>query len=223
MDELLSSFKIQVPTGIYKKDPQTSKLGKKIIEHSILLISKHGFESFNFKKLGIKISSNESSIYRYFESKHHLLMYLTSWYWTWIEYQLVLETFAIKQKSEKLKKSIEIVTRTIKQDSNYNFINEVELNKIIINENSKSYLTINVDDINKEGFFSPYKQVVKRLSVIIKDFDINYKYPLSLANSVIDGALHQHYFRNHFKTITECENETSVTNFYQDLIFNTLT
>ena len=64
---------------------------------------------------------------------------------------------------------------------------------------------------------------MKRLSVIIKDFDINYKYPLSLANSVIDGALHQHYFRNHFKTITECENETSVTNFYQDLIFNTLT
>ena len=92
MNPLLPNIKIEVPLGIYLKDPETSALGKKIVEHSILLIEEIGFEDFNFKKLGQLISSNESSIYRYFESKHKLLIYLTSWYWSWIEYQLVLET-----------------------------------------------------------------------------------------------------------------------------------
>ena len=51
-----------------------------------------GFENFTFKKLGEQIGSNESSIYRYFESKHKLMLYLSSWYWAWIEYRLVFAT-----------------------------------------------------------------------------------------------------------------------------------
>jgi len=89
MINLLSNLKISVPDKIFIKDPESSDLGKRIIEHSILLIDEIGFDSFTFKKLGVKIGSNESSIYRYFESKHKLLLYLTSWYWAWIEYQLV--------------------------------------------------------------------------------------------------------------------------------------
>ncbi len=107
MKNLLSVLKISVPEKIYIKDPETSDLGKRIIEHSILLIDEIGFESFTFKKLGSKISSNESSIYRYFESKHKLLLYLTSWYWAWLEYQLVIETFSISNKQEKLEKAID--------------------------------------------------------------------------------------------------------------------
>ncbi|MGK0414670.1 MAG: AcrR family transcriptional regulator, partial [Polaribacter sp.] len=78
MKSLLSILKISVPDKIYIKDPETSDLGKRIIENSILLIYEIGFESFTFKKLGKKIGSNESSIYRYFESKHKLLLYLSS-------------------------------------------------------------------------------------------------------------------------------------------------
>ena len=85
MKTLLSNIKIEIPTGIYLKDPESSTLGKKIIENSIILLEEIGFEDFNFKKLGANIGSNESSIYRYFESKHKLLMYLTAWYWGWVE------------------------------------------------------------------------------------------------------------------------------------------
>ena len=73
MINLLSNLKIAVPEKIYVKDPESSILGKRIIEHSIILINDIGFDSFTFKKLGEKIGSNESSIYRYFESKHKLL------------------------------------------------------------------------------------------------------------------------------------------------------
>ena len=124
MKNLLSVLKITVPDKIYIKDPETSDLGKRIIENSIILINEIGFESFTFKKLGKKIGSNESSIYRYFESKHKLLLYLSSWYWAWLEYQLVLETFSISDKKEKLEKAITITTRTVEEDSNFSHINE---------------------------------------------------------------------------------------------------
>jgi hypothetical protein len=67
MENLLPNFKIQVNDKLYLKDPETSDLGKKILEKSILLIDEIGLEHFTFKKLGQSINSNESSIYRYFE------------------------------------------------------------------------------------------------------------------------------------------------------------
>ena len=82
MQNILSNIIISVNDKLYVKNPETSELGKKIIEQSILLIDEIGFENFTFKKLGEKINSNESSIYRYFESKHKLLLYLSSWYFS---------------------------------------------------------------------------------------------------------------------------------------------
>ena len=222
MDKLLSSIKIEVPSAIYLKDPETSALGKKIVENSIIQIEAMGFEDFNFKKLGQFIGSNESSIYRYFESKHKLLIYLSSWYWSWIEYQLVIETFSIDNPKDKLYKAIEVVTRTTKQDNNYSHINEVLLNTIIINENSKSYLTKDVDSSNKEGHFMPYKKVIQRLSEIISKFNCTYPYPLSLASTIVESALHQQFIKIHFKSITNCSEQITPTEFFQDLTFKTL-
>ena len=118
MNDLLLSLKIQVNNKIYVKDPETSSLGRKIIQESIILIDEIGFENFTFKKLGERIGSNESSIYRYFESKHKLLVYLSSWYWSWIEYKLVFETNNIENSMEKLIKAISIVTEKIEDDKN---------------------------------------------------------------------------------------------------------
>jgi AcrR family transcriptional regulator len=222
MKSLLSSIKISVPEKIYLKDPETSELGKNLIEHSILLINDIGFDSFTFKKLGTLIGSNESSIYRYFESKHKLLLYLTSWYWAWIEYQLVFETHNLSNTKEKLQKAIEVVTRTIKQDSNYSHINETILNRIIINENSKSFLTKAVDKENKDGYFIVYKRVVTRLKDMIISVNPNYKFASSLASTIIEGSLHQHFLKDHFTSITDCNTSEDPTKFLSDLTLNIL-
>ena len=222
MNSLLLNLKISVPEKIYVKDPESSELGKRIIQYSIILINEIGFESFTFKKLGVRIKSNESSVYRYFESKHKLLLYLSSWYWAWLEYQLVFETHNIINKKEKLEKAIEIVTRTIKEDSNFSHINEVLLNKIIINENSKSILTKEVDQENKDGYFIIYKRIVQRLRDIITEISPQYNYPSSLASIIIDGSLHQHFLKDHFVSITDCEKNATPTNFLIDLTLNTL-
>lgn len=222
MNILLSNLKISVPEKIYVKDPESSDLGKRIIENSILLINEIGFDAFTFKKLGTLIGSNESSIYRYFESKHKLLLYLSSWYWAWIEYQLVFETHSISDKKEKLVKAIEVVSRTSEEDSNFSHINEVLLNQIIINENSKSFLTKEVDQENKEGYFVIYKRIVQRLKTIINEVNPEYEFALCLASTIIDGSLHQHFLKDHFTSITDCKENISPTDFYINLTQNTL-
>lgn len=222
MKSLLSNIKIVVPEKIYIKDPETSALGEKIIQYSIELIDQMGFESFTFKKLGTHIKSNESSIYRYFESKHKLLLYLSSWYWSWIEYQLVFETHNTTDAKDKLIKAIDTVTRSIVEDSNYNHINEVTLQRIMINENFKSFLTKEVDQENKEGYFIVYKRIVSRLNDMILEVNPNYKYSLSLASTLTEGSLHQHFLKDHFKTLTNCNGQRTPTTFFTKLILDTI-
>ncbi|WP_407557276.1 TetR/AcrR family transcriptional regulator [Winogradskyella sp. 4-2091] len=222
MKSLLSNLKIAVPDKIYIKDPESSSLGKRIIEHSILLIDEIGFDNFTFKKLGAKIGSNESSVYRYFESKHKLLLYLTSWYWAWIEYQMVFSTFNMPDKTEQLLRAIEIVTKSIEQDDTFTHINEIVLNKIIINEYSKSYLTKEVDSENMEGYFVVYKRLITRISDIINAINPDYKFPTSLASTILEGALHQHFLKDHFKSITDCNDKVSPTDFFKELTFNAI-
>lgn len=222
MQDLLANIKIQVNPKTYVKDPETSDLGKKIIQNSILLIDEIGFEEFTFKKLGEKIGSNESSIYRYFENKHKLLVYLSSWYWAWIEYRLVFSTNNIDNKIEKLKKAIAIVTESIEDDSKTEHINEAVLNKIIIEEFTKTFHSKQVDEENKEGFFMIYKQVNYRIEKMILAVNPDYPFAKSLVSSIIEGSLHQHFLKNHLKTITNCNENVNPSDFYIHLIENLL-
>lgn len=222
MTDLLANLSISVNEKLYVKNPETSDLGKKIIEHSILLIHEIGFESFTFKKLGDKIQSNESSIYRYFENKHKLLLYLSSWYWSWIEYRLVFATTNVSDAMEKLAKAIEIVTEEIKDDLSITHINESILNKIIIGEFTKTFLTKEVDEENKEGYFLVYKSVVNRIILMIEEVNPDYKYAKTLASTLVQGALHQHYLKEHFKNITNLSESNCLADFYIDLIKKTV-
>ncbi len=222
MKYLLQDLKVSINDKIYIKDPESSSLGKRIIEYSILMIQEMGFESFTFKKLGEKIGSNESSIYRYFENKHMLLLYLTCWYWGWIEYQLVFATNSIPDPEDKLRMAIEIITRSTKEDSSFSHINEVLLSEIVINEYSKSYLTKEVDKENKEGYFSIYKRLATRLKDMIIEINSKYPYPASLASTVIEGALHQHFLKDHFSSLTDCNEKVTPSKFFTDLVFDSI-
>lgn len=218
MDKLLSSIKIQVNEKIYVKDPETSKLGRKIIKTSVVLIDEIGFDNFTFKKLGEQIGSNESSIYRYFENKHKLLVYLSSWYWSWMEYKMVFATSNIIQPMDKLIRALQLVTEKVEDDSNTEYLDESLLNKIIISEFSKTFLTKEVDEENKEGFFQIYKRVINRMVEIVNAIDPDYPYAKSLISSIVEGALHQHFLKDHLKTITDCNEQVSPTEYYLDLI-----
>lgn len=218
MKHLLQDIKISVSDRIYLKDPESTALGKRIVEHGILLIDDIGFENFTFRKLGKEIKSNESSIYRYFENKHKFLVYITSWFWGWKEYQLVFATHSISDDLEKLNRAIEVITKPVEEDSQFGHINEVALSNIIVNESSKSYLTKEVDEENMDGYFSIYKRLVKRLSEMLSAVNDAYPYPASLASTIIEGTLHQHFLREHFTSITDCNDKITPTEYFKDMV-----
>lgn len=223
MDRFLSNIEICVNPSIYLKDPGSSTLGKKIIKGSIELIFEIGFESFTFRKLAKAISSTEASVYRYFESKHKLLLYLTYWYWSWLEYRLVFSIANVENPIIRLERAIILVSKQIEEDGNFEHINEIKLYQIVISESSKVYLTKKVDEDNKLGSFSGYKQLVERISSIILEIKPNYKYPHMLVSTVIEGIHHQRYFTEHLPRLTDrIAGEDAITLFYKNMVLDTL-
>lgn len=218
MIDIPTNIKIQIPDKIFVKDPETSILGKKIIKESIILIDEIGFDNFTFKKLGERIGSNESSIYRYFENKHKLLVYLCSWYWSWIEYRMVFKLTNIEDPIERLKRAITIVTEKILDDERTAHVNEKQLNKIVIIEFTKTLYTKEVDEENKEGYFIIYKRLINRIVAIVKEINPNYPYPRSLISTIVKGSLHQQFLKEHLSTITDCNEKVTPTDFFMDLI-----
>ena len=217
MENLLAHIKIQVPKGIFIKDPEITELGRKILKESIILIDEIGFDHFTFKKLGEKIQSNESSIYRYFENKHKLLIYLSSWYWSWIEYKLVFSTHNVDNPELKLMTAIKIVTEKIEDDLKIAYINESILNQIIITEFTKTILTKQIDKEIREGFFAVYKRVITRIVDMLKVLLPDYNYAKSFVSDMVEGSLHQHFLSIHLKSITDCNEKVSPTDYYIDL------
>ncbi|WP_298148765.1 TetR/AcrR family transcriptional regulator [Flavobacterium sp.] len=222
MRELISNIRLQVHQKTFVKDPETSELGKNLIRESILLIDEIGFENFTFKKLGERIKSNESSVYRYFENKHKLLLYLASWYWSYLEYRLVFATNNIEDPCVRLKIAVEIVTEKVLDDTDTAHINEAILSRIIIAEFSKVMHTKEVDQENKEGFFLIYKRLNARIVSIIKEINPTYPFAESLVSTVISGALHQHFLSEHLESLSSIDNGKSVSEFYTHLITNTI-
>lgn len=223
MDSLINKMSFKVNQKIFIKDPESSELGRKIICGSIDLIEKSGFEQFNFRKLAKNISSTEASIYRYFESKHKLLIYLNSWYWSWKEYQLLFSTANITSAKKRLEIAIELITSDIVEDKNIKHINEAKLHNIIISESSKAYLNREVDIENRKGAFKEYKEFVKRVSNIILEINKDFKYPHMLVSTIIEGAHSQRYFAAHLPRLTNInKGEDSILEFYKQMAFQTI-
>ena len=187
------------------------------------MINELGFEAFTFKKLGIQIESPESSVYRYFENKHTLLIYLVSWYWNWIEFLLAFTTANISSPSERLERSLKILTNPIKANYPKSYIDEDMLSRIIITESVKAYHTIDVDTENKKGFFKSYKKVVQRVSDLVLEVNPKYKYPHMLISTVIEGTHQQKYFAEHLPSLTDVRQGTdSISEFYTNMVFQVL-
>lgn len=223
MHDLVAKVAIRVNEKIYLKNPESSELGKRILAGSIDLIDELGFEAFTFRKLGKSLESTEASIYRYFESKHKLLLYITVWYWAWMEYRLVFRMVNIDSPMERLNRAIDLITEQIEEDSSFLHINEVKLNRIVINESSKSYLTKEVDRENKDGAFLDYKNLVARISNVIHEINPDYKYSHMLVTTVMEGAHLQRFFAQHLPRLTDqIEGEDAISQFYNELVIKAI-
>lgn len=224
MKSLFANIKIQVEEKVYLKDPDSTETGRKIVSNAILLIDELGLEAFTFKKLAERIESTEATIYRYFESKHKLLVYLISWYWNWLEYKLAFATNNIASPEERLKIAIHILADTIENDDNFIHIDEVTLQRIVISESAKAYLTKEVDEDNREGYFKSYKRLCHRIADIVTEVNPKYKYPTSLVSTIAESAHYQKFFALHLPSLTNLDSkqEGSLVEFLTQLTFSAL-
>jgi len=218
-------LQIKMNEKLFLRNPEHTELGKKIILHSIQLIHVNGFESFTFKKLAEDIGTTEAGIYRYFENKHRLLIYITAWYWSWLEYRVVFMTTNIKDPETKLKKVIQLLATTVEDDIRTSYVNETILHQIIIAEGSKAYLTKHVTEDNKDQLFKPYKDLCAKIGDIILEYNPKYKYPKSLSSTIIEMAHFQNYFMHNLPSLTDFgknKDEVMIVSFLENLVFSCL-
>lgn len=198
-----TSIKINLNHKAYMRDPENTELGRRIINESIRLIDDLGFEQFTFRKLANIIGSTEASIYRYFENKHKLLVYLVSWHWAWLDHFVLFHTNNIADPRERLSRAIDVITSSGIDNPATLHINESALYRIVIVEASKVYLTKEVDDDNKDGYFLEYKRLCHHIAEMVLAINPDYPYPHALISTIMEAAHQQVFFAEHLPSLTE--------------------
>jgi AcrR family transcriptional regulator len=215
-------IKLNLNHKSYLRDPEQTDLGRRIITESITLIDSLGFEQFTFRKLATLISSTEASIYRYFENKHKLLVYLISWYWAWLEYQIDYKTNNIADPEERLRIIIKVISDSQLIDPAFAHIDESALHRIVVAESTKVYLTKEVDNDNKDGLFKEYKSLVRIISNVVLEINPDYPYSHALISTVLEAAHQQSYFARHLPSLTEVKannNMADTAAFLEQIVF----
>ncbi len=218
--------RIKMNEKLFLRNPEDSVLGKKIVKQGLQFINKVGFEDFTFKKLSVEIGTTEASIYRYFENKHRLLVYLIAWYWSYLEYKVVFSLNNMTKPELKLKTIIKLITDEPPSQSAFgDFLSEKEAYKLVMWEGSKAYLTRNINEDNKNRLFKPYKDLCGRFSSVISEYNPKYKYPYSLASTILEMAHAQKFFQQNLPSLTDFPKEQSNKNiilFLESLLFNSI-
>ncbi|MEY4702275.1 MAG: hypothetical protein RIR96_172 [Bacteroidota bacterium] len=219
------SIHFKLNDALYLKDPESSNLGKQIVRTSIELIFSLGFETFTFKKLATEVGTTEATVYRYFENKHRLLLYIINWYWKYLDFQLFLHLKNITDKKKKLELAIQLLTQSLPEDEEDLGYNKNALYEIVIAESSKVYLIKDVEEINKHKLFKPYKDLCSRIAEIISEYCPTYPYPKSLSSTLIESSHLQQFFSIHLPGLTDVteKNRSNYSkHFVEHLVFQTL-
>ncbi|RXK48791.1 TetR/AcrR family transcriptional regulator [Aquirufa rosea] len=219
------SLSFRVNSKIYLRDPESSELGKQMVKHAIDLIFELGFEHFTFKKLASVMNTTEATIYRYFENKHRLLLYILNWYWSYMEYLVVFQLEPVTDSRSKLEKLVELLTRDLPESAGQTDYNKNYLHQIVIAESSKVYLVKEVKEINQHEVFKPYKDLCERISRLIQAYDPSYLFPHSLSSTLIETSHSQLFFSMYLPKLTDCGTENKqvfVEKYLKDLLFTLL-
>ena len=217
-------IRIKMNDKLYLRNPEDSIIGKKIVSQGLIMINKLGFEDFNFKKLAKEIETTEATIYRYFENKHRLLVYLTAWYWSLLEYKVMFNLNNISDPEVKLKTIIRLLVVEPEKNQQADYISESEAYELVKWESCKAYLTRNVTKDNKDRLFKPYKDLCARIAAIIKEFNPKYKYPNSLGSTLLEMSHSQKFFMQNLPSLTDASkpDDNKIIQFLENLIFQAL-
>lgn len=222
MERILQKLRVEVHGDIFLKDPFSSDLGKEIIQRSVELLIGLGFENFTFKKLAQEVGCTESAIYRYFDNKHKLLLYLHAWYWGFLEQNLVFATANMDDAKKKLAVALEVLVNGPIFTKN-DFIDPIALRQLLTDEAAKALMTKEVDEEDQKGFFDHYYKLGGRIAEIIREINPDYQYPKTLVSTVMESSLTQSYYAKHLPGLTDgIPGGDARMDFFQNLVFKSI-
>lgn len=224
------SVHVRMNEQLFLRDPESSDLGRRIVRQAILLFNEIGFEDATFRKLAERMGTKEASIYRYFENKHRLLVYLVAWYWQWLDFQLVYRTNNLTDPRQKLERLLQLLLLNDIEQPLASDIDVVALHSIVVREASKAYLTRHVTEDNRKQLFKPYKDLCGRIAGIVLELRPDYPYAHSRASSLIETIHFQAFFMEHLPSLTdfgngpngELKDEGKFLDFVRHLLFSSL-
>lgn len=209
---------MEVHDNLYLKEPFSSELGCSIVQEGAVLIRDLGMEQFTFKKLAVHIGVTEAAVYRYFENKHMLLLYLTAWYWAWMEVNYVYATANLESSKDRLSIAMKLMVNGPVFSKNTH-IDPKDLRSIVVNESLKGYLTKSVDAEHESGIFAQVYNFGKRISELIFEINPEYPYPKTLAYTIMESSLLHAFNSKHLPGMTEQSLDTENRMvFFEDLI-----
>lgn len=218
MESLTKNLELHIPDNLFLKNPRESALGQRLLRDAAQLIASQGIDSFNFKKLAMVAQCTEATVYRYFENKHKMLLYILNIFWGWQEYAIVFAISNVSDPVVKLQKVCSILA-----DPELRYIDDKEFSHhlllIAIQEGVKIHLTPSLKQEISDGSMKSYYRLVQRLAGIIREADADYAYPVSLATSLMDMALQQIFYAIHYEELTDtCRDTSKLTRFLTHLL-----
>ncbi len=213
---------MEVHDNLYLKEPFSSELGSSIVQNGAVLIQDLGMENFTFKKLAVTVGVTEAAVYRYFENKHMLLLYLTAWYWAWMEVNYVYSTANLESSKARLSIAMRLIVNGPVFTKNVH-ISPSDLRNIVVNESLKGYLTKTVDTEHKNGIFAQVYSFGERISDLIFEINPTYPYPKTLAYTIMESSLLHAFNAKHLPDMTEqsLDSENRLV-FFEDLIIKAI-
>jgi AcrR family transcriptional regulator len=225
MSNVADHVRLRVDPKFHLKDPADSELGLAIVGQGIQMIDELGYEAFTFRKLAERIGTTEPSVYRYFKNKHRLLQYLTAWYWSWMEYRVMLATTNVPDPRERLRLALHELTRPIERDDLIPHIDEEVLYRVVVAESQKVYLHHDVTEENKEGLFLSYKRICRVVADLVAEVSPTYRFPVALVSTVVESSHLQRYFAKHLPRLTDVDRkhpDESTEEFLTELVFKAI-
>ena len=221
-----ASLRIELNEHLYSKNPGDSEIGRRLLLEAVRLVDEIGFEQFTFKKLATRMGSSDATLYRYFDNKHQLLNYLVSWYWAWMRFQIEYVVAKSSDPKEKMQLVLGVLAGEDRTTPALAELDDTALARIVIREGSKSYLTHAVDEDNKAGFFQEYKELARRIAVVLQEINPSYPYPLTLVSTILETARKQMFFAEHLPSLTEASasgnSPQKIREFLEHTVFSAL-
>jgi AcrR family transcriptional regulator len=202
MTSILTQLNIQLDESLYLKDPMGTEVGHELVRTGAELIAHDGLESFTMKKLATELGSPESTVYRYFQNKNQLMLYISSWYWSLLEWKIAFATANLSDARQSLDKALQVLSGGTEEVQTA-IVHEQLLNKIVIRESFKSLHICAPNTESCERFFGAYLNLTQRLAELISNVHRAYPMPKALAVTLIETAHYQQFLQHFIPALTE--------------------